>query len=203
MRHSGAKDNTHIQDLSSEDLTSGIVEYLSKEIETTTNNLMTFRTKIAFAVLVGPYLVLGSFLVATRSIPVSWGLGRMGWLVVGFEGLCFLTSGYMCARIEGDARRQCDEWRQAIAALHENSALNLEQALEKARSLRLEKKPLSDRRRRALIKNWFEERKLKVAYLTAYFLIFASLVAVVFIISKVKVAQNPQSNSLVTGQPTK
>src|SRR5438874_12042666 len=103
MKDPRAKDGTHIEDLSTKYLTNGIVEYLSKEIETTTNNLMTFRTKISFAVLIGPFLVLGSFLVAAKGIPISLEPGRMGWLAIGFEGLCFLALAYVCARIEGDA----------------------------------------------------------------------------------------------------
>ncbi|HEV7743792.1 MAG TPA: hypothetical protein VGO56_02245 [Pyrinomonadaceae bacterium] len=183
MKHSEMNDDTHNEDVTTKDLSSGIVEYLSKEIETTTNNLMTFRTRISFAVLIGPFVVLGSFLVAAKGIPMSLEPGRIGWVAIGFEGLCFLTLAYVCARIEGDAWRQCDEWRQAIAALHKDPSVPLQEAIR----TKGVKKPLWKGKSWTLLKNWLEERKLKCAYLIAYFLIFASLVAVVFIISKVKV----------------
>ncbi len=42
------------------------IVYLSKEIETVTTSLMTFRTRISFTVLLGPFIVMGSVLFATR-----------------------------------------------------------------------------------------------------------------------------------------
>lgn len=188
------KERTHVEELSSKDLANGVIAYLSKEIETTTNNLMTFRTKIAFAVLIGPFLVLGSFLVYVKGIPFSLEPGPIGWLAIGFEGGCFLIIAYVCARIEGDGWRQCNEWRQAIAALHKDPSLPLEEAMPP----RNVKRPRWNWKYWILLRNWLEERKLKCAYLVAYFLIFASLVVVVFIVSKVKVVPNHPANSPVT-----
>jgi hypothetical protein len=43
-----------------EALTKDVIQHLSKEIETTTNSMMAFRTRIGFGLLVGPFLLLGS-----------------------------------------------------------------------------------------------------------------------------------------------
>lgn len=45
-----------------------LIEYLSKEIETSTKNLIAFRERINFAVFVGPFVLLGATL-AGKGIP--------------------------------------------------------------------------------------------------------------------------------------
>ena len=167
---------------SRKELASAVVEYLSKEIETTINTLTTFRTKIAFAVMIGPFLGFGSFLVTAKGNRFLIESDPLVWLAIGFEGVCFLTIAYVCARIEGAGWRRCDQWRETIVALHGNPSLDLEAAMKK-----IEKRPSWNWKRWTKLSDWLEQHKIKCAYLVAYFLIFASFVAVVFIISKVKV----------------
>lgn len=194
---SGDADKTRNQPM---DLSKEVIQYLSKEIETTSNSIMTFRTKIAFAVLVGPFLVLGSFLVAARSIPVSFQPGALGKLAIAFEGLCFLTIAYVCARIEGDGWRQCAEWRRLIAALHKNPAFQIDNE-----NLWTIKPTDSVNNNNALtrLRLWLRKKKLICAYLIAYFIMFASLVAGVFIISRVEVLKSDPPPSSPIAEPTK
>lgn len=104
-----------------------LIEYLSKEIETHTNSLMTFRSRISFAGLFGPFLLLGSVLVATKNIP-----GRMApmpgneWLVAaGGLVLSYLALGFAGAAVERHVWRQCNEWRGLIAQLSQGERVSV------------------------------------------------------------------------------
>lgn len=55
-----------------------MIEYLSKEIETLTTNIMLFRSRIAFSIWVGPYVLLGSII----EIPLKTG-DEARFLVIG------------------------------------------------------------------------------------------------------------------------
>jgi hypothetical protein len=66
-----------------------LIEHLSKEIETQTDNLMTFRTRVSFAALIGPFFLLGSLLVAAKRIPKA----RNGWPIAG--GLLLMILSYL------------------------------------------------------------------------------------------------------------
>ena len=68
--------------LQREDMAREIIAYLSKEIETTTNGMMVFRSKISFAVLVGPFLILGTVVYAAKGLPISIHLGALGWSAI-------------------------------------------------------------------------------------------------------------------------
>jgi hypothetical protein len=43
-----------------------LIDHLSREIETHTKNMMTFRARINFAVFVGPFVLLGSIMVSAK-----------------------------------------------------------------------------------------------------------------------------------------
>jgi hypothetical protein len=91
-----------------------LIEHLSKEIETQTDNLMTFRTRVSFAALIGPFFLLGSLLVAAKRIPKA----SNGWLITGgllLMILSYLTLGWAASSIERHTWRQCNVWRGLIA----------------------------------------------------------------------------------------
>jgi len=93
-----------------------LIDYLSKEIMTQTNNLMTFRARINFAVFVGPFVLLGSVLYAAKSVPTigNWWIFGTGFL---FLVLSYLTMGWACASIEIHVWKQCNRWRSLIAEI--------------------------------------------------------------------------------------
>ena len=97
-----------------------LIDYLSKEIETQTNNLMTFRERINFAVFIGPFVLLGATLYGKGIPHINWGeVGSKTWilLIVSFLGviLSYLTMGIACSLIEVHIWQQCNKWRARIA----------------------------------------------------------------------------------------
>jgi hypothetical protein len=158
----GAKGDTDMEDLSKE-----VVQYLSKEIETTSNNAMVFRSRIAFAVFFGPFLILGSFVVAAKGLPISFNLDLWAGLVLVIDCVCFVTLAFICARIEQEAWNQCNNWRKLIAGLHDNPSLKINGG------------------------NIWEENKLQVIYIAAYCLLLATFLSAIFITSRVRVVVPP------------
>lgn len=145
-----------------ENSSNELIAYLSKEIETTTNTMMVFRSKIAFAVFFGPFLILGSFVVAAKSLPLSIELDSYGKIAIGVGCTCFLALAVISARIEKDAAEQCNLWRKLIADLHEN--------------------PKTTIQGRAI----WKQDKLTWTYFGAYCLLLASFISIIFISSRVK-----------------
>lgn len=100
-----------------------LIDYLSKEIETQSKNLMAFRERINFAVFIGPFVLLGALLYGRGIIPrINWvGLTRAAWIgfVLGllFAILSYLTLGIACSRIEKHMWDQCNIWRKRIAEI--------------------------------------------------------------------------------------
>lgn len=70
------------------DLSKEVIQYLSKEIETVTNNMMVFRTKIAFAVLVGPFLILVSFVVSARGYRIWLSPDWVAKVAIAIDAFC-------------------------------------------------------------------------------------------------------------------
>src|SRR5438270_13292631 len=90
-----------------ENLTKELVQYLSKEIETTSHNIIAFRTKIGFALLVGPFLLLGSLVVSAKGQPIAFNLGRLGWFAVVLIALCYFGIAFVGSEIESGAANFC------------------------------------------------------------------------------------------------
>src|SRR5439155_4432292 len=94
-----------------------LIDYLSKEIETQTNNLMTFRARINLAVFVGPFVLMAS-LVFRNDIPRGIHLWSVKTLIPATVlALIYLTLGWVCCSIEKQIWKKCNEWRQLIAEL--------------------------------------------------------------------------------------
>lgn len=99
-----------------------LIEYLSKEIETQSNNLMTFRERINFAVFIGPFVLLGATLYGKGLPHVNWqGIPRGNWIVIVVSSLgvilSYLTLGSVCCLIEIHIWNQCNRWRERIAEI--------------------------------------------------------------------------------------
>jgi hypothetical protein len=104
-----------------------LIEYFSKEIETHTNSLMTFRSRISFAGLFGPFLLLGSLLVATKQLPGSnVVVSGNRWLVAGGGlFLSYLALAWAGATVEKHIWRQCNRWRKLIAEIAQGDPIRL------------------------------------------------------------------------------
>jgi hypothetical protein len=99
-----------------------LIEYLSKEIETHTNSLMTFRERINFAVFIGPFVLLGATLYGKGLPHVRWGeVTRYAWIgmVLSFLGviLSYIAMGIACSLIEEHIWGHCNKWRARIAEI--------------------------------------------------------------------------------------
>ncbi|MFN2578164.1 MAG: hypothetical protein ABR607_10790 [Pyrinomonadaceae bacterium] len=99
-----------------------LIEYLSKEIETQTNNLMAFRERINFAVFIGPFVLLGATLYG-KGLPrlhlSEMNITARVVVILSFVGviLSYLTMGRACSLIEVHIWTQCNKWRARIAEI--------------------------------------------------------------------------------------
>ena len=96
---------------------SEFIEHLSKEIETHTNAMMTFRTRIGFTVFLGPFVLLGAYMMGTQRVPVVHNLTRGTVGLIILLGICYVLLGLVGALIERGMLRQCNRWRNVIVAL--------------------------------------------------------------------------------------
>lgn len=99
-----------------------LIDYLTKEIETQSKNLMAFRERINFAVFVGPFVLLGAMLYGGIIPRINFG-GLTGNAKIGlavclfFALLCYLFMGIACLQIEKHMWDQCNIWRERIAEI--------------------------------------------------------------------------------------
>jgi hypothetical protein len=99
------------------------IDYLSKEIEAQTKNLMSFRERINFAVFIGPFVLLGALLYGRGVVPrINWSsLTFSTWIAASLTFLVailsYITMGIACALIERHMWAQCNIWRQLIAEI--------------------------------------------------------------------------------------
>lgn len=93
-----------------------LIEYLSKEIEIQSSNIMTFRTRANLPVFLGPFVLLGSAF-ASKGLPNGITLNR--WTYFYFAGLAlsYLAMGISAAGIESQIWDQCNRWRELIASV--------------------------------------------------------------------------------------
>jgi hypothetical protein len=143
-----------------------LMQCLSKEIETTTTNMMAFRTRIGFGMFVGPFVLLGSIIVAAKGQAVSFQPNWYVWAALGVDVICFLGIAYIASQIEAQAIKQCNKWRGLIADLSEGPSKGIDKTKLEA-NLR-----------------WGRWPGVETAYLVGYFLLFLSVVAAVVIMLK-------------------
>ena len=149
-------------------LAKEIIEYLSKEIETVTNGMMVFRSKISFAVLVGPFLILGTLVYAAKGLHISTDFGASGWTAIGLVFLCYLALAFLSGRIEEDGWRQCNKWRKLISDLQRDPTIEINQ-----RNVRTDNNDIDP-------VNW-----MKWSYLGACFLMLLAFASLLFILLRV------------------
>jgi len=154
--------------LQRKDLAKEVIAYLSKEIETVTNGMMVFRSKISFAVLVGPFLILGTLVYAAKGLHVSADLGASGWGAIGLVFLCYLALAFLSGRIEEDGWRQCNKWRILISDLQKDPKLAINQ-----RNVRTDANDIDP-------VNW-----MKWSYLGACFLMLLAFASLLFLLLRV------------------
>lgn len=100
------------------------LDHISKEIETTLNNTYLFRTRSAFTVWVGPFILLGAVIVAGKSkISLAQDLGGWFWGAVILSFLSYLALGFIAGLIEKANWVRLDQLRSLHLSLSDNSDL--------------------------------------------------------------------------------
>lgn len=107
-----------------------IMSHLTTEIESKSTNIMNFRTKIAFTVFIGPFLLLGSIIVGTRgTVKLSLDIANDWWVVL-LALLAFLALGWISGAIECQVWKRINKWRRCIVHLQAESDITTTQLQE-------------------------------------------------------------------------
>ena len=103
------------------DLRKAVIEHLSKDIISLSGQGMTFRSRMGFTLLVGPFVMLGTLLVATKGeLPaVRWDRTCTIAAVLG-------TIAYLCVPVWGaifDSHviNTCNRWRRVLVRVSEGT----------------------------------------------------------------------------------
>ncbi len=106
-------------------LNSGLVEHLSKEIESSTQAMTSFRLKGNFTMFYGPFIALGTFLILIQD----------GWSDIHFSAFDFallillaifwMWMGYIAYKFEKHSWDKCNHWRKCIAKLQHDHTIIL------------------------------------------------------------------------------
>ena len=92
---------------------------------------MTFRSRIAFSVFIGPFLILGSIIVSSSKNGLNLSFNSTkAWIAALIAAAAFWALGLISGRIERGSWDQCNQWRQCIIKLQNDNALT-EDDLEK------------------------------------------------------------------------
>ncbi len=82
---------------------------------------MTFRARIAFTVLIGPFVILGTFLIATEGRLKSIESFRLSfWLAAAGASGAYILLGVYGGLLDRRVMRQCDTWRRLLVKLSGN-----------------------------------------------------------------------------------
>lgn len=111
-----------------------LAEHLSAEITSYTAYLATFRSRMAFAVLVGPFLLLGSFVVATKGVGVI-SVTKPVIVATSIACLCYVGLGIYGGMLDSYITGQCDLWRQQIVRLSRGEEIQEREVMFKHRSV--------------------------------------------------------------------
>jgi hypothetical protein len=103
-----------------------IIKHLPNEISKHTEYLATLRSKLAFTVLAGPFVILGYVLVTIKPTPTTnyWRWHWQQTLACTFVGVLYLLLGYYGSKIDQHGTDQCNKWRRAILKASDGKALN-------------------------------------------------------------------------------
>lgn len=100
-----------------------LIQHLSKEIEAHTTYLTTFRSRIAFSVLVGPFVVMGAVIVGAKgtiaAIHFDW------WVAIGtaVAVLSYILLGFFGSQLDQHVTEQCNVWRRSILRVHRGESI--------------------------------------------------------------------------------
>ena len=100
-----------------------IIRHLSSEISTQSEYLTTLRSRVAFTILIGPFVVFGSFLLATKGAQAPSQLWKLQLAAAVVASTAYLAMGWYGSRLDRHVTEQCDRWRRAILKVSNNERL--------------------------------------------------------------------------------
>src|SRR5712692_8143636 len=89
---------------------------------------MLFRTRANLSVFLGPFVILGYLLIATKGFSVSWRPDILTKVATFVLFACFIGMGFVSGQIEDSIRNQCNRWRAVIARLQKEQSPTLQDA---------------------------------------------------------------------------
>ncbi len=114
---------------------NSLAEHLSAEITAYTEYLATFRSRIAFAVLIGPFALLGSYIVSKGSGTVNLSQLPISSVVFAILAvICYLGLGYYGAELDSHVTNQCNKWRRQIIKCSKGQPVDESEVLFEHRS---------------------------------------------------------------------
>lgn len=127
QREDGLQSKSLTEVISSQraNLSKDVIAYLSKEIETVTNGMMVFRSKVSFSLIVGPFVNLGTLLYAAKGISINTKLGVSAWIAIVTVLCRYLALMFLSGKIEEDGWRQCNTWRRLISDLQKDPTMEI------------------------------------------------------------------------------
>ncbi len=95
-----------------------LLDHLSKEILSQSDHIMAFRTKVSFIVWLGPFIVVGAILVATKQVPTSFNPGHLGWACIILAAAFYFVLEEVLASIEIHMWDQGNKWRTLVVQIN-------------------------------------------------------------------------------------
>lgn len=102
---------------------NAVIKHLSDDIINRYNNTIVFRTRIAFVVWVGPFIILSSFIVATKGSFTLDFKDPVVWVCIGLFVSCYLILSRFASGIEQGAWDRCDKYRELIFKIGSQNSL--------------------------------------------------------------------------------
>lgn len=109
---SGKASSEHVPN----EIRPAVIKQFAEEIQNASDSVNSLRTRMAFTIWIGPYVVLGSVIVATNG-KVDLDMSRLfvGGLSLAAAG--YLALGYLAGRVERYALLRCNELRHCITKM--------------------------------------------------------------------------------------
>lgn len=101
-----------------------VIKHLSDDIINRYNNTIVFRTRIAFVIWIGPFIILSSFIVATKGNFTLDFKDWVVWVCIFIFVTCYLILGRFACGIEQGAWDRCDKYRELIFKIGKQDNLN-------------------------------------------------------------------------------
>lgn len=101
-----------------------IAEHISAEIRVHSEERTQFRLRASLGVYIGPFVVLGSILVASKEHPTKVSFNCGSYLEMIIIAACFMGLGVVAAHVEDDIWRKCNELRSILVRIHASKSVD-------------------------------------------------------------------------------